>query len=103
MATLKFSRVATTLYPQSLTACLPHLKVVPRFFRQNDDKGCSLDYLGSFGHFFFYFGAAGEIIKDVVTTPLVRRDVIHLPNVGTVQRFTLMPLITYRSCILNFF
>ena len=32
----------------------------PIFFRQNDHKRCSLDYLDSFGHF---FGVAGEILE----------------------------------------
>ena len=60
---LKYSEVATTPYPPFLTA-YPTLPEggIPICFRQNDRKGCSLDYLDGFGHFLFGFGfgAAGK-------------------------------------------
>ena len=41
--------------------------VTPFFFsRQNERKGCSLDY----GHFCFGFGAAGKMLEGVVTYPM---------------------------------
>ena len=39
---------------------LPLLEGYPRFFRQNDRKGFSLDYLHGLGHSLFGFGATGN-------------------------------------------
>ena len=49
-----------TPYPPSYTAYLtPH----PRFFHQNDRKGCSLDCLNGLGHFHFGFVRQGKISR----------------------------------------
>ena len=52
----------------------------PDFFHQNESRGCGSDYLDALGHFRFGFGA-GDILEEVVTTPLKRRGLsMEIPN-----------------------
>ena len=65
---VSFSYIASlTAYPTLPGGGTPNF-----FFRQNDRKGCSLDYLNGFSHFLFGFGAAG---KNYPPPPLGKRRV----------------------------
>ena len=55
---LIFSGANHLPYAPSLTAYLTPR--TPDFFRQNDRKGCTLDYLDGLSHFLFGFGATGK-------------------------------------------
>ena len=48
----------------------PSSRRYPQLFRQNDRKGCSLDYLDDrdFGHFLFGFGSTGKKSRGGVNT-----------------------------------
>ena len=59
---LKYFQVATIPpYPRTLTTYpTPVLGGTPRFFHQNDRKGCKRDYFDARGYFVLRFGAIGE-------------------------------------------
>ena len=74
---LKYSQVAITPRTRPLwRLTLPHLKGVPNFLRQNDCKGCSLDYVDGLVTFFFGFGVAGKSISRH-PPPLLRRGLTY--------------------------
>ena len=70
---------------------LPHLKgLLPNCFHQNDCKGCSLDIYMALVTFFLVLGRQGKISLGVVTTSLVRREIISSDKTSLLSQILLI-------------